>query len=239
MAVGHFKKRAYEKKLRRENVPHVFLESFQEAMALDVKKPIREADFVILDTETTGLKPDKGDVLLSVAGLGFTKGRVDLSRSFYELINPGREIPSESVIVHNLTPDQLEGLPPPSEVLVRFFEFCKGAILVGHHAAFDMKFLDRALEASFGITMANRCLDTALIARAMQSIEDPTKVVMEGTQHTSLDELARRFGIGMPDRHDAYGDALVTALVFQRQTGLLRKENICKLKDLLNMGEVK
>ena len=55
----------------------------------------------------------------------------------------------------------------------------------------------------------------------------------------SLDELARRFGIGMPDRHDAYGDALVTALIFQRQTGLLRKENICKLKDLLSIGEVR
>ena len=239
MVVKHFKKRAYEKKLRQGSVPNVFLESFEHAMSIDVKQPIRETEFVIIDTEATGLKPDKGDVLLSVAGLGFANGRVDLSRSFYELINPGRDVPPESVIIHNLTPDQLEGLPPASEVLVRFFAFCKGAILVGHHSAFDMKFLNHALENSFGITMANRFLDTAVIARAMQGFEDPTRVAMEGTRYVSLDELARRFGIGMPDRHDAYGDALVTALIFQRQTGLLRKDNICKLKDLLSIGEVR
>jgi len=239
MVVRRFRKRAYEKKLRKGGVPDVFLRSFEDATALDVKKPIRETDFVIMDTETTGLKPDKGDVLLSVAGLGFTNGRVDLSRSFYELMNPGRDVPAESVVVHNLTPDQLEGLPPAAEVLIRFFDFCKGAILVGHHSSFDMRFLNHALEKCFGITMANRFLDTALIARAMQSMEDPTKVAMEGTRYVSLDELAGRFGIGMPDRHDAYGDALVTALIFQRQTGLLRKENILKLKDLLSMGEVR
>lgn len=239
MVVSHFKRRAYEKKLRKADAPAVFLNSFEEAVALDVKKPIRETEFVILDTETTGLKPEKGDCLLSIAGLGFANGRVDLSKSFYELMNPGRDIPAESVIVHNLTPDQFTGLPSAREVLIRFFDFCGGAILVGHHTAFDVRFLNDALETHFDIAMANRVLDTALIARGMQSIENPTKVALEGTRHVSLDELAKRFDIGMPDRHDAYGDALVTALIFQRQTGLLRRENICRLKDLLNMGEVK
>ncbi|OEU44501.1 MAG: hypothetical protein BBJ60_02270 [Desulfobacterales bacterium S7086C20] len=239
MVLKSLRKKAYEKRLRRYNVPEVFFKSFMHATALDTKGSIKDTKFVVVDTEATGFRPEKGDVLLSVAGLGVSNGRLDLSRSFYELIKPGRDIPHESVVVHNLTPDKLRNLLPVSEVLLRFFEFCKGDILVGHHSSFDMRFLNHALKQNFKITMANRVLDTAMIARAMQEIEDPTRVAMEGTKHVTLDKLATRFGIGMPDRHDAYGDALATALIFQRQAGLLRQQNIFKLKDLLNMGEVR
>ncbi len=239
MVLRSLKKKAYEKRLRRHNVPDVFFKSFMHATALDTKRPIKDTKFVVIDTETTGLRPEKGDVLLSVAGLGVSNGRVDLSRSFYELIKPGRDIPHESVVVHNLTPDKLRNLPPVSEVLVRFFEFCKGDILVGHHSSFDMRFLNHALKQNFKITMANRVLDTAMIARAMQEIEDPIKVVMEETKHVTLEELAKRFGIRMPDRHDAYGDAFATALIFQRQFGILKAKGMNKVKDLIQIGSVR
>lgn len=239
MVLEHFRKKAQAKKLRKGDVPSVFLESFEEAVSLDVKKPVREAEFVVIDTETTGLEPEKGDMLLSIAGVGFTNGRVDLSRSFYELMNPGREIPPESVIVHNLTPDQLEGLPTAAEVLIRFFRFCKGAILVGHHSAFDARCIDITLKENFGITSVNRILDTAAIARSIDEMEDAARFFMEEREHIGLDVLAERFGIKMPDRHDAYGDAFATALIFQRQFGILRAKGMDKVKDLIQLGAVR
>ena len=84
---------------------------------------IKDAPFVVIDTETTGLKPEKGDELLSIAGLGLRNGRVDLSKSFYELIKPEGEVPHHSVVIHNLTPDKLNDLPSVSDVLKHFFEF--------------------------------------------------------------------------------------------------------------------
>ncbi len=234
------KQRAYEKKLQGEKVPEVFRRVFQQVKNLDLKQTLRETKFVVIDTETTGLEPENGDALLSIAGLAIVQGRLDLSKSFYELVKPERDVPRQSVVIHNLTPGKLKNLPSVSEVLTRFFEFCKGDILVGHHTSFDIRFLNHALKEHFGITMANKVLDTARLARAIQEMEDPVKVAMEGTgQHVALDDLAKRFKITMPDRHDAYGDSLATALIFQRQIGILEKGGIKSLKKLISLGEVR
>jgi DNA polymerase-3 subunit epsilon len=239
MILTAIKQWAYERKLRKEQVPEIFRTCYEEMRRLDTKKTVREAEFIVLDTEATGLRPDKGDTLLSIAGIGLKTGRVDLSKSFYELIKPDREIPRSSVVIHHLTPSRFKDLPSTSDVLVRFFAFCRGGILVGHHVAFDVRFLNDALRGQFGITLANRVVDTALIARGIEKREDPTKVAMEGTRPVGLDELAKKFGIPMPDRHDAYGDALATAMIFQRQLGILERQGVTLVKGLLRMAEVR
>ena len=238
MVFRSIRQRALEKRLQSENVPELFRRVFREVKNLDTNVPIRDAAFVVFDTETTGLKPRKGDVLLSIAGLGSRQGRVDLSKSFYELIRPERDIPHRSVVIHNLTPSRLKDLPPVSEVLPRFFEFCRGDTLVGHHASMDLRFLNAALKESFGITLANRVMDTALIAKGIQKMENPTKTFMEGTKNVGLDALAKQFDIQMPDRHDAYGDAFATALIFQRQLGILQRAGVKTLRELLKFGEI-
>jgi DNA polymerase-3 subunit epsilon len=240
MIIKNFRQRAYKRKLQGANVPSVFRESFEQIKRLDTKKFIKDTVFVVIDTETTGLKPEKGDVLLSVAGIGMVQGRVDLSRSFYELIKPEREIPRESVVIHHLTPGKLIGEPVAKEpdVLIRFFEFCEGHVLVGHHVFFDVRFLNHALQRHFGITIANKVIDTAVVARAVREMHDPVKISMEDMQHVGLDELAQEFNISMPDRHDAYGDAFATALVFQRLMGILKKNGVKRLKELIKLGGV-
>jgi DNA polymerase-3 subunit epsilon len=232
------KDKLYRKHLASDTVPDVFRRCFDQVRRLDLQQLIQDVDFVIFDTETTGLRPEKGDSLISIAGIGFINGRIDLSRSFYELMNPMRKVPPESVVIHNLTPGQLEDLPQASEVLTRFFEFCGGDILVGHHAAFDARFISSTLKEHFGITLANRVIDTAAIAGSIDEMQDPVRFSMEEEKHIGLDTLAKRFQIKMPDRHDAYGDALATALIFQRQIDLLQREGKEKLKEILRIGEV-
>jgi len=86
--------------------------------------------------------------------------------------------------------------------------------------------------------LANRVVDTAAIARSIDEMEDPVRFSMEEGKHIGLDALAKRFEIKMPDRHDAYGDAFATALIFQRQMDLLQRHGKKKLKELLRIGEV-
>ena len=238
MILRSLKDKVYRKRLASDTVPDVFRRCYDQVKGLDLQRSIRDVGFVIFDTETTGLKPEKGDVLLSIAGLVFRNGRVDLSKSFYEFIKPERDIPHESVVIHNLTPSRLKDLPSVSEVLARFFEFCGGDILVAHHAAFDARFVSFTLKEHFGITLANRVVDTAAIARSIADMEEPVRSSMEEGRHIGLDALAKRFEIKMPDRHDAYGDAFATALIFQRQVGLLQRHGKKKLKELLRIGEV-
>ena len=219
-------------------MPSVFSEAFDQIKKLDIKRSIKDTGFVVIDTETTGLKPEKGDVLLSVAGIGLVQGRVDLSKSFYELIQPDREIPHESVVIHHLTPGKMNRTPVAKEVdvLIRFFEFCGSRVLVGHHVSFDVRFLNHALQKHFGITLANKVVDTAVVAKAIQEMHNPVGASIEQTSYVGLDELAKQFDISMPDRHDAYGDAFATALVFQRLIGMLGKKGIKTLKGLIKLG---
>jgi DNA polymerase-3 subunit epsilon len=238
MILKSLKDRAYQRQLASEAVPDVFRRCFDQVKGLDLQQSIRDAGFVIVDTEATGLKPEKGDSLISIAGIGFINGRIDLSRSFYELIKPASKVPPESVLIHSLTPGRLKDLPQASEVLTRFFEFCGGDILVGHHAAFDARFISLTLKEHFGITLANRVIDTAVIAKSIDEMEDPVRFSMEEGKHIGLDALAKRFEIKMPDRHDAYGDAFATALIFQRLIDLLHRQGKKKMKELLKIGEV-
>jgi DNA polymerase III subunit epsilon len=240
MFIRSLKQRAYKKKLQGRRVPLVFKDAFEKIKRVDRKTPIRRIGFVVMDTETTGLSPHKGDILLSIAGIGFVQGRVDLSRSFYELIRPEREIPRESVKIHHLTPGKLTSNPvgAESDVLTRFFDFCQGDVLVGHHVSFDIRFINHALQHHFDITMANKVVDTAVLARAVRQMNDPVKMSMEEARPVGLDELAQEFHISMPDRHDAYGDAFATALVFQRLVGMLEKNGVKTYKELLRLGGV-
>ena len=238
MILRSLKDKVYRKHLASDTVPDVFRRCFDQVKGLDLQQSIQDVGFVILDTEATGLRPEKGDSLISIAGIGFKNGRIDLSRSFYELINPMRKVPPESVVIHTLTPGRLKDLPKASEVLTRFFEFCGGDILVGHHAAFDARFISFTLKEHFGITLANRVIDTAAIAGSIDEMEDPVRFSMEEEKHIGLDALAKRFEIEMPDRHDAYGDAFATALIFQRQVDLLYRQGEKTLKELLKIGEV-
>jgi DNA polymerase-3 subunit epsilon len=239
MILRSIKQKALEKRLQSSDVPEVFRRVFEEVKNQDADALIQDAGFIVFDTETTGLRPERGDELLSIAGIAFRNGRLDLSKSFYELMGPTRKIPPESIVIHSLTPGRLKDLPPASEVLTRFLEFCGGDILVGHHAAFDARFISFTLKQHFGITMANRVIDTAAVARSIDEMEDPVRFSMEGGKPIGLDALAKRFRIKMPDRHDAYGDAFATALIFQRQIGMLTAEGKNEVKYLFHIGGVR
>ena len=49
-----------------------------------------------------------------------------------------------------------------------------------------------------------------------------------------LDSLVRRYGIEVPERHTAAGDALATALLFQRLLKKAKRRGILTLGDLLS-----
>jgi len=168
-------------------------------------QPLSGLNYVVFDTETTGLEPSHGDRIVQIAGVRIVDGVIQRDQVFDELVNPGRPIPPLSTTFHGLTDEHVAHSRTIGSVLWDFHNFCGDAVLVAHNAAFDMKFLELAQEDGAPV-FEQAVLDTLLLSAVMEP----------GAHDHGLDALVQRHGVVLPevDRHTALGDSLATAEVF-------------------------
>ena len=177
---------------------------------------------IVLDTETTGLDPLRGDRLVEI-GCVEMLNRMPTGQTFHVYINPERDMPAEAFAVHGLSSEFLSTKPLFHEVVDEFLAFIGDAPLVIHNASFDVSFinaeLDKASEDnernSLVISTPNGRIGVVqiagLIARRIVS------VVREG-QSIGAGE---RFGlIRFGSRLDVYLPEGTKALVFEGQTAV-------------------
>ncbi|MCC5977663.1 MAG: hypothetical protein JJU21_06360 [Salinarimonas sp.] len=183
--------------------------------------------YVVFDTETTGLDPQR-DEIVQLAAVRVVNGRIVDGEMFETLIDPQRPIPPGATAVHGITPQMVIGAPQIAEAGARFHRFAAGAVLVAHNAPFDMAFLRRH-EPDICQRFDNPVLDTVLASAVLFG---------QGESH-SLDALAARFGIVIPEaaRHTALGDAEATAQVLVRMLPMLRARGFRTFGDLV--GEMR
>jgi len=177
--------------------------------------PLRKLNLVVFDTETTGLRPNEGDELLSIGAVRVVNGRILTGETFERLINPGRDIPASTTQIHGITADMVRDKPPAHVVLPQFKSFVGDSVLVAYNAAFDMKFLEmRAGQA--GVTFDNPVLDALLLSVYLQ----------QDASDFSLSAAADRLGVEVIARHTALGDAMTTAAIFVKLLDLLSSRGI-------------
>ncbi len=172
---------------------------------------------IVMDTETTGLDPNRGDRLIEI-GCVEIFNRVPTGREYHCFINPERDVPAEAQAVHGISTDFLRDKPLFAQVADAFLEFIAEDPLVIHNAPFDVGFLNAELERLGRAPLGrHRVIDTLVMARRKHP----------GASNT-LDALCKRYGIdnSKRDKHGALIDSLLLAEVYlellgERQTDFL------------------
>ncbi len=179
---------------------------------------LSEVEFVVLDTETTGLRPGP-DRVIELAGVRLRGGKtID---TFQSLINPGRRIPPFIAQFTGITSEMVRDAPGAQMVLPDFQRFIDGTVLVGHNLSFDLGFLSYETKL-LGDIFPPDGLDTIPLARRF----------LPGLKRFKLDLVAAHLQIPATNRHRAMGDAEVTASIFLRILELARLQGIHTLGHL-------
>ena len=189
------------------------------------KTPIRQLRFVVLDCETSGLDYKK-DSILSIAGLSIQNFQIDIGTHFEAFFYHQNYLPDDSVKVHGILGNHLKQGQSEKEILLDLLAFLRDSIIVGHHIGFDVAILNQALKKHFEITLNNKTLDTAWLAKR---ITNPT-----ATSFTPqpLDALCKEYNIPLGKRHTAAGDTFITALLFLKLLARLEKRKVLSYKEL-------
>ena len=184
-------------------------------------RPIRQLNFVVIDTETTGLDAQK-DFIISFGGIKVKNYSMNL-QSTRELYLDFQIQNRESIKVHEI-------IYPVKTIPLKDFgkevlDYISSDIIVGHHIGFDLMLLEKALK-SFGLKkMLNPVLDTQYLAIRLEK-GPHFDFSMAKPGEYALDNLCERHGIALDDRHTAAGDAFLTAQLLMKLLKVAEKKGI-------------
>jgi DNA polymerase III subunit epsilon len=186
-------------------------QAFHEADWPGRRTPWREAEYCVVDFETTGLDP-RHDEIVSFGAVPIREGRVWIRGVRSGLVRPARMPGAETILIHGLRPADLADAPPLSSAIDELLRALTGRVLIAHVARIEIGFLRPALRDA-GLRLPRRSIDTAALARHV--------VKGDANQVMSLTALAEHLGLPVHRRHHAEGDALTTAQVFLVLAGRL------------------
>lgn len=192
-----------------------------------LSKPLREIEFTIFDTETTGLDPAGGDRVIELAALRCRGGeRLD---SFASLINPHRDVPAPAFAVNHISSEMLVGAPEAGVVVDQFLRFAAGSVLCAYNAGFDMGFLNNELVLAGKAPLSEMMvLDVLKMARRL----------MPGLERYSLASVAKVMGIALAQEHRALSDVEMTFDLFNRFSRLAAEKGIEGLENFSRLFSV-
>ena len=168
--------------------------------------------YVVFDIETTGLKPERADII-EIGAVKVCRGEI-IDR-FQTFVNDGVLIPSNITKLTSITNDMLVGAPPSREVLQQFAAFCSGCCLVAHNASFDVGFI-RYHGARYQIEFDEPYADTLMLARYL----------LHDLPNHKLDTVCEHFAVDLTNHHRAIDDAAATAEVFLHLTNMMQQQGV-------------
>lgn len=180
-------------------VPH----SIYANAYVDRKQSVPVEDYVVFDTETTGLEPEI-DKIIEISAIKYINNEpVD---TFTTLVNPKQKLDPFITKLTGIKIFDLIKSPTINNVLPGFFDFIEDYVLVAHNAPFDIKMIACECYRNNIEMCNNKLIDTLPLARRMISNND--------IRDYKLSTLKDYFGIELKS-HRATEDCEMCNIVYQ------------------------
>lgn len=181
------------------------------------------ADFVVLDVETTGLKP-RQHRMIEIALIRFSRDAEPLVWS--TLLNPGRRIPDYVRTLTRIDDSMVTNAPEFRSVAPTVVEIIGDLPIVGHNVPFDISFLNAELVRAGLGRCINVAIDTLTIADHF----------LPKARRLGLQDVARELGIERKQHHRALSDAEITSDVFRSLMGIAAEQGISSFQAILEIS---
>jgi DNA polymerase III subunit epsilon len=194
------------------------------------KSPIEEVEFIIFDTETTGLNAIN-DHILTISGIKVRGNEILLDEAFECVIKREKSGNDESIAIHQLLPEDLHQGVSEIDAIAAWIKFIGNRPLVAHHIGFDLAMLNNLIKKYYPMAIKNIPIDTAMLAIRLEKFG--TQKEHLDMKEFSLDALCDRFGVTTFDRHTSSGDAFITSQLWVKLVQLAQKRGIRTLESLV------
>jgi len=186
--------------------------------------PLERATYVVVDLETTGLRPGTS----RICEIGAVRVReLELAEEFQTLVDPRVPLGPAITALTGIRDTQLRGAPSEAVAVRRFLAFAGDAVLVAHNARFDLAFLDRETERVTGARLAGPVVDTVGLAR---------RLLAGRTPRAGLASLSQFVGTAARPCHRALPDAQATAEILLVLIGLAQERGARTVADLCELA---
>ncbi|MEA2019374.1 MAG: 3'-5' exonuclease [Campylobacterota bacterium] len=171
-------------------------------------KDIKENEYIVLDTETTGLNPKK-DEILSIGAVRIKDNKIISSQSFEIFIKPIQDISHESIKIHHIRPDDLESGVTIDDALEKLLYFIGNLPIVGYYISFDIKILNTYIKEFIGTTLHNEPIELSSMYYKRYRKKSAHEFV-----DLKFDTIMDNLNLPRLGKHDALNDAIMSAMIF-------------------------
>jgi DNA polymerase III epsilon subunit family exonuclease len=173
-----------------------------------------DLEFAVVDVESTGGSPAKGDRLTEFAAVKVCGGKI--IERFESLINPLRPIPPSVTRLTDITDEMVADAPTFAQLADTVKEAMEGAVFVAHNVSFDWRLLQAEFQRCRGGRLGGERLCTLRMARRLHP----------ELSRRNLHTLADYYSITSDRWHRAGADAQATAEIFVHFLNRLGEEGV-------------
>lgn len=172
-------------------------------------KPGPDDEFVAIDCETTGLNVRTDDII-TIAAIKIRGSRILTSERFEATVRPEGDMRAEAIKIHHLRQTDVEQAPVIWKTVKSFLQFIGGRPLVGYYIDFDIAMLDKYVLPIVGIELPNSRIEVSRLYYERKYGDAPPNTAID----LSFAAILRDLAIPPLAQHDAFDDALMTAMMF-------------------------